>query len=96
MIMNNTVKMDVSENEFNLYNFCFFEKNYSIVFDSYEKFKRESRRHKFKLIETWKRVGYTRDNCKEPILTQEIKNKALIGFIRNLRVVTWDEFNNTK
>lgn len=85
------VTINISELEYDEYSFHLFNDKV-LVFNSYTKYKKESRRHKFKVVKTWNRVGYTRDNCEQPILTDGIKNMALLDFVSQLEVKTWEEF----
>ena len=66
----------------------------SIVFIGY--FKCEKLNKKHKLVGFWDKYNSRDSNLYEPILTDELKEKALSEAIKLLKVKTWSEYKNIK
>lgn len=86
------IEVQIDDENKEVWGFNLFDLN--LVFVTWHlEFKPKGKR-KWEIVKYWDKYGrYTSQMVIEPMLTQHIKEKALLQVIEMIKVKTWDEWN---
>lgn len=87
------VEININKDELERERYIFYYLDETLWLDKYFSEKRETKRHKYKIVKHYNRLSARESNVKEedvPI-SKEIKQEALNAFIARLNVKLWSE-----
>jgi hypothetical protein len=81
---------NIDEQTREIYRFYLFD--FSIVFDKYWLETKIKPKRTWTTVKFWDRISTRSSNITEPILTDEIRELALIKAKKQIKVQTWSEY----